>query len=414
MRYLEKLLNGAPVEWKPLGEVCHSIRTGLNPRRFFKLNPPNGENYYITIRELNNGYIQPTPQTDKINDEGLALCQNRSKLEVGDLIFSGTGTIGKMAVVTKQPSNWNIKEGLYAIKPIKEKVSARYLYHLLYTSAMRDQMSQLAAGGTVQSISMTKLGDLLIPIPPLSVQKEIVRILDRFTEFEAELETELKTELEGRRKQYAYYRDLLLTFGPEVERRPLGDVTEIVRGNGLQKKDLIATGIPAIHYGQIYTYYGSWTNSTISFVDPKKAEKLRKVYYGDIIITNTSENLEDVGKALAYLCNATGVTGGHASIIRASNYFLPKFLVYYTQAADFQSLKRKYTKGTKVIDLSAKDLAKIEIPIPPLAEQERIVEILDRFETLAHSISEGLPHEIELRQKQYAYYRDRLLDFPHP
>ena len=149
----------------------------------------------------------------------------------------------------------------------------------------------------------------------------------------------------------------------------LGEVGFFIRGNGLQKKDLITNGIPAIHYGQIYTYYGISAEQTISFVSPETAKGLRKVDYGDVIITNTSENIDDVGKAVAYCVKEQGVTGGHATIFKPSEKIIGKYLVYYTQTTAFSNQKRKYAKGTKVIDVSANDLAKIIIPLPPLEEQ---------------------------------------------
>ena len=191
----------------------------------------------------------------------------------------------------------------------------------------------------------------------------------------------------------------------------MSELGVFIRGNGLPKSDFTEIGVPAIHYGQIYTHYGTHTTETISFVSKETAKKLRKVNYGDVVITNTSENLEDVGKALVYLGKEQAVTGGHATIFKPSENLNAKFFAYFTQTEGFAKQKRKLAKGTKVIDISAKDMAKIKIPIPPLAEQERIVAILDKFDTLTSSITEGLPREIELRQKQYEYYRDQLLMF---
>lgn len=184
-----------------------------------------------------------------------------------------------------------------------------------------------------------------------------------------------------------------------------------MRGSGLQKKDLRSSGIPAIHYGQIYTYYKASVEKTLSYVTEEVASKLRKVDYGDVIITNTSENIDDVCKALLYLVEEQGVIGGHACTFKPSNQLLGKYLVYYTMADEFYQQKRKLAKGTKVIDVSATDLAKVVIPIPPLEEQERIVRLLDEFDTLTSSLTEGLPREIELRRQQYTYYRDQLLSF---
>ncbi|WP_127212913.1 restriction endonuclease subunit S [Neisseria meningitidis] len=192
-----------------------------------------------------------------------------------------------------------------------------------------------------------------------------------------------------------------------VEWKPLGEVGLLVRGNGLQKKDFTESGVPAIHYGQIYTYYGNQTDKTLSFVSPELAEKLKKVDKGDVVITNTSENIEDVGKALLYLGEEQAVTGGHATIFKPSKEIVGKFFVYFTQTEIFDKAKRKFAKGTKVIDVSATDMAKIQIPIPPLETQQKIVKILDKFTELEAT----LEAELALRKRQYRYYRDFLLDF---
>ncbi len=196
-----------------------------------------------------------------------------------------------------------------------------------------------------------------------------------------------------------------------VEWKPLGEVGLLVRGNGLQKKDFTESGVPAIHYGQIYTYYGNQTDKTLSFVSPELAEKLKKVDKGDVVITNTSENIEDVGKALLYLGEEQAVTGGHATIFKPSKEIVGKFFVYFTQTEIFDKAKRKFAKGTKVIDVSATDMAKIQIPIPPLETQKKIVKILDKFTELEATLEATLEAELALRKRQYRYYRDFLLDF---
>ena len=196
-----------------------------------------------------------------------------------------------------------------------------------------------------------------------------------------------------------------------VEWKPLGEVGLLVRGNGLQKKDFTESGVPAIHYGQIYTYYGNQTDKTLSFVSPELAEKLKKVDKGDVVITNTSENIEDVGKALLYLGEEQAVTGGHATIFKPSKEIVGKFFVYFTQTEIFDKAKRKFAKGTKVIDVSATDMAKIQIPIPSLETQQKIVKILDKFTELEATPEATLEAELVLRKRQYQYYRDFLLDF---
>ncbi len=205
-----------------------------------------------------------------------------------------------------------------------------------------------------------------------------------------------------------------LLDGVEMEWKPLGEISKLIRGNGLQKKDFTETGVPAIHYGQIYTYYGLSTIQTKSFVSPELAETLKKVDTGDIVITNTSENLQDVGKAVVYLGKSQAVTGGHATIIKPGELLLGKYFAHFTQTEDFASQKRKYAKGTKVVDVSATDMSKILIPIPcpnnpkkSFEIQKEIVRILDKFTELTTELAT----ELAARKKQYSYYRETLLSF---
>ncbi|WIG76967.1 restriction endonuclease subunit S [Photobacterium damselae] len=204
----------------------------------------------------------------------------------------------------------------------------------------------------------------------------------------------------------------------EVEWRPIGELGELVRGNGLPKSDFTESGVPAIHYGQIYTYYGLSTKSTISFVSTETAAKLKKVNTGDIIITNTSENFEDVGKSLVYLGKEQAVTGGHATIFKPNSMVLSKYFAYFTQTVEFCSSKRKFAKGIKVVDVSATDLSKILIPIPcpknpekSLEIQAEIVRVLDSFSEKTKALTSELQTELNLRKKQYDHYRDQLFSF---
>ena len=385
--YLERLLDGEEVEWKTLGEVCDILR---------------GKR--VTKKEL--------------SDEGEYAVFQNSMIPLG--YYHRCNVSGDTTFVICAGSAGEIgysKEDFWAADDVyyfacSDCLISKYVYYFLYTKQL--QILQQVRKAIIPRLSKKTLENLPIPVPPLRVQARIVEILDKFTQLEAELEA----ELEARRKQYAYYRDQLLNFSQcpplnvNTEWKTLGEVAELIRGNGLSKKDFSEFGVPAIHYGQIYTYYGNETEETLSFVSPETAKKLQKVYPGNIVITNTSENIEDVCKSVLYSGNVEAVTGGHATIIRPKDYILPKYLVYYTLTLDFFTQKKRLAKGAKVIDVSAKDLAKIVIPFPSLSEQRRIVDILDRFDTLTNSISEGLPKEIALRRKQYEYYRDALLNFP--
>lgn len=190
----------------------------------------------------------------------------------------------------------------------------------------------------------------------------------------------------------------------------LGEVGVFTRGTSFQKKHFTKDGIGCIHYGQIYTLYNLSAHRTLSFLSTDFAASARKAQKGDLIIATTSENDEDVCKAIAWLGEEDVVVSNDACFYH--HELNPKYVAYFFQSDEFQRQKRNYITGTKVRRVNANDLAKILIPIPPLAEQERIVAILDKFDTLINSMAEGLPREMELRRKQYAYYREQLLNFP--
>lgn len=193
-----------------------------------------------------------------------------------------------------------------------------------------------------------------------------------------------------------------------VEYKPLGEIGAITRGKYLQKKDFQNEGVSCIHYGQLYTFYKLYAEKTISFVSEEVAEKSQYAYTNDIIITLTSENVEDVCRAIAWIGKEKVAVSGHAAIITHKEN--AKYLAYYFQSDQFFKDKRKFARGAKVVEMKPEELAKICIPIPPIEIQEKIVSILDNFTNL---ISE-LESELEARKKQYEYYRNTLLNFTPP
>lgn len=200
--------------------------------------------------------------------------------------------------------------------------------------------------------------------------------------------------------------DLIAEYCPDgVKHQTLGEIGEFIRGNGIQKRDFQDSGFGCIHYGQIYTYYGLFADHTKSFIDPNLAEKRKKAYKGDLVIATTSENEEDVCKACAWLGEEPIAISGDAYIFR--HHQNPKYISYCFQSELFQSQKKKYITGTKVLRVNGDAMAKIHVPVPPLPVQEEIVRILDSFS----SLEAELEAELEARRKQYAYYRNELLTF---
>ena len=258
-------------------------------------------------------------------------------------------------------------------------------------------------GAGIQHPSMFKVLNMSVPIPSLEEQKRIVGILDTFTD---SIEN-LKQQIAQRRKQFEFYRDQLLDLegksNEDIKR--FGDYCTMIKGNGVQKTDFVDNGLGCIHYGQIYTHYGPFTYTTNKFVSKEVFEKARKASKGDIIMTDTSENVEDICKSVAYLGEDDIAVSNHALIIKHEQN--PKFLSYSTQTNSFFKQKQKCAYGVKVTGIKPDHLAKFRMFLPPLSEQQRIVSILDTFEA---SIS-NLEAQLEQRQKQYEYYRNQLLTF---
>ena len=283
--------------------------------------------------------------------------------------------------------------------------------------------TEASSASSLPQISIKSTENFRIPVPPLAVQAKIVQILDKFTE----LAKELAKEKQARRAQYEYYRDWLLdlahpegkqgkvwdllrTLCPDgVEWKTLGDIASISRGGSLQRKDFRPSGVPCIHYSQIYTDYNLATDHTISFIDEACAARQKFANKNDLIMAITSIVARNICKCIAWLGQEKVAVSGDAVIIRHNQN--PKYLAYYFSSVWFFKQKTSLAYGAGVMHVSASALSKVRIPVPPLAVQAEIVRILDQFSTLAEDITAGLPAEIAARQTQYEYYRNQLLSF---
>lgn len=187
-----------------------------------------------------------------------------------------------------------------------------------------------------------------------------------------------------------------------VVHKALGEIGTFIRGGTFQRKDLLESGKPGIHYGQIHTVYSISTSKTVSFLNSATYEKARKAQPGSLVIATTSEDDEAVGKAAAWLGDTPVAVSGDAVIFEHDQD--PKFVSYWFNTEEFHRQKLRYLTGTKVRRISPSNLAKMVFPVPPIEVQREIVRILDLFTELEA--------ELEARRKQYEYYRDQLLTFP--
>lgn len=298
----------------------------------------------------------------------------------------------------------------------ENKITVKYLYYFLQnnTQHFRDSASGM---GSLPQISLHVTEDFKILVPPIEIQVEIVKILDEYSTSVTALQQGLEKELTARKKQYEYYRDLLLDFGvhggggtSEREWRTLGEIATIVRGASPRPiKNFVTDDKNGVHWIKIGDVLpdSKYITATQERITPDGAAKSRFVHKGDFILSNS------MSFGRPYILQIDGcIHDGWLSISDFEDYVSSDYLYHILTSGQIQQeMKKRASFGGAVQNLNSDIVKAIEIPIPKKSEQDRIVSILDRFDKLCNDISEGLPAEIEARRKQYEYYRDRLLSF---
>ncbi len=377
LNFMEKLLDGVEVEWKTLDEVSKKISSGGTPRTGV-LEYYDGDIPWLRTQEVNFGEIFDTEI--KITESGLKNSSAKLIPQNCVIVAMYGATVGKIGI-NKIPLTTN--QACANIELNNNIVNYRYVFH--YLSSKYEHIKSLGSGSQT-NINSQIIKKYPIPIPPLNIQSEIVRILDNFTE--------LTTELTTRKKQYSYYRDKLLTFEDgEVEFKTLGKLAE----NLDSKRKPITSGLRDA--GEI-PYYGA--SGIVDYVKDY-------IFDGDfLLVSEDGANLLARNTPIAFSISGKSWVNNHAHVLKFDTYAERRFVEIYLNSIDLTP----YISGAAQPKLNQQNLNNIKIPNPSLLEKERIVNILDKFDTLTNSISEGLPKEIELRTKQYEYYRDLLLTFP--
>ncbi|WP_298739150.1 restriction endonuclease subunit S [uncultured Psychrobacter sp.] len=373
LSYMEKLLDGVEVEWTPIGDVT-LIKTG---QAVSKQSISSNPGQYPVI----NSGRDPLGFIDKWN----------TKNDPIGITTRGAG----VGSITWQEGKYFRGNLNYSVT-IKDsaKLDVRYLYHLL--CQIQPAIHSLCTFDGIPALNAGRLKSLEIPIPPLNIQAEIVRILDTFTELTAEL----IAELTARQQQYEYYRDQLLTFNDnEIELKTLNEVCSSISAGGDLPESFVK--------GQ--------TNPTDEFPYPIYANATGdKGLYGFTDEYKVKSDAVTIAARGAKVGYHTIREGKFTPIVRLIT-LVPNKSIILTRYLNY-ILDMTPIAGTKggIPQLTVPTVKKISIPVPSLAQQERIVSILDKFDALTTSLTEGLPREIELRQQQYEYYRDLLLSFPKP
>ena len=297
----------------------------------------------------------------------------------------------------------------FSIKGANE-VSTKYLYYCL--TNLQDKIYATKKGGGVPHVHISSIDKFLIPIPPPLVQEEIVKILDRFAEYAAELQA----ELQARQEQYEYYRDKLLTFN-EIKKRDqrviwikMSEIGTFIRGKRFVRTDIVNDGVPCIHYGDMYTYYGLYATKSKGMLRNELAPKMRYAQKNDVVIVAAGENKEDIGIGMAWLGDEPAAVHDACFIFKSDLY--PQYVSHYLRTNYYHKQIVKHVSEGKICSISAKGLGSAIIPIPSYEEQVRIATLLNKFDELVSDLVQGLPAEIKAVQEQYEYYRNKLLSFP--
>lgn len=318
------------------------------------------------------------------------------------IVIPGEGGIGEIFHYVK--GKYALHQRAYRISLINEQILTKFIYYYMM-SYFKSFINKLAVSATVSSIRKPMIEKFPVPILPLSVQEEIVKILDKFTQLEAELEA----ELEARTRQYEFYRNELLAFsGKDVEWKSLSEACDYVdyRGKTPRKK---SDGIFLITAKNIKRGYIDYQTSKeyISLEDYELVMRRGVPQLGDILITT-----EAPCGNVAQINNENIALAQRVIKYRSKNNKLSNnFLKHYLLGKEFQIRLYREATGSTVKGIKGSKLHKIKVPIPSIEEQERIVKILDHFDALVNDISVGLPAEIKARREQYEYYREKLLTF---
>lgn len=391
------------VEYKLFGDVA-SICRGASPRpiKQFVTEDAEGVNW-IKIGDTKVGSKYITETAEKITEAG---AKKSRYVHIGDFIMSNSMSFGRPYICQIEGC---IHDGWLAISEFHDSFNSDFLYYLLCSTMVQKIMEKKASnGGAVSNLNADIVRALELPVPPLPVQEEIVRILDEYTDLEAELEAKLSEEVELKQKQYMFYMDKLLTFGDTVEWKRLSDCCKNI-GDGLH-------GTPV--YDLISNYYfinGNNLKNKKIVIDEKTKRVNEESFIKYMLKLDSSTLLMSINGTIGNLAMYHGenvILGKSVAYMSVLDSVLRRDFLYYLLQTTYtkQSLFQNVTGGT-IKNLGLAVIRNFQIPVPSITEQERIVKILDKYDTYTRGMISTLNTELESRKKQYAYYRDQLLTF---
>ena len=394
--FLEKLLDGAEVEWKTLDEIFH-LRNGYTPSKGVKEYWENGSIPWFRMEDIReNGRVLNTA-LQKVSESAV---KGGKLFPANSIIIATSATIGEHALITI-PFLANQRFTVLSLKPeYIDKFNIYFLYHYCFT--LDDWCQKNTTMSSFASVDMNGFRKFLIPIPPLPVQTEIVKILDALTA----LTSELTSELILRQKQYEYYREKLLSFDSLEQLNSGGAKKKLIDVAIYAKVRILADKLDKENYVGVENLLQNKLGKTSSNYVPTDGAFIEYLP-NDILIGNIRPYLRKI-----WLSDRKGGTNGDVLVIRLTDEnILPRYLYHILANEHFFEYNIKYSKGAKMPRGDKSAILQYEFDVPPLEQQQRIVSILDKFETLTNSITDGLPLAIEQSQKRYEYYRELLLNF---
>lgn len=413
MSVLEELVNQyCPdgVEYKRFDEVC-TLHARIGWQRLTKTEHQKTGNYMlITGTDFTASHEVNYDSCVYVSKERYEQ-DKKLQLKNGDILVTKDGTLGKIAQVNGLPMPATLNGGVFVVRPVDDRLNSRFILQYLLSNHFMNVVHSRKTGSTISHLTQGLFSQIEIPVPPLPVQEEIVRILDGLSGLEHELENGLEHELVLRKKQYVFYRENILLSAKDIEWIPIGELGDIIRGKRFVHKDDTAEGVPAIHYGELYTYYGIAADKTKTHIRPELQSKMRYAHTGDVVIVGAGENKTDIGVGVAWMGDED-IAIHDACFILTNHNQNPKYISYCLRTEDYHKKLFPFVSEGKICSFLKDGLAQVSIPIPKdRKEQDRIVELLDTFDSLTTAFSDALPTEINRRRQQYEFYRDKLLSF---
>ena len=394
------------VEYKTLSEVFDT-RNGYTPSKKEKNFWENGTIPWFRMEDIreNGGILDKA--TQYVSQEAV----KGSPFPANSIIVATSATIGEHALITV-PSIANQRFTYLMIKEqYKDDYDPKFLYY--YCFKLDEYCKECLNQGNFASVDMKKFAKFQFPRLPIEIQREIVRVLDDYTENIVELQNQLTAEITARKMQYSYYRDNLLSFNMPVSKKKIGEITRVFSAARVHKNEWTQEGVPFYRSSDVISKFNGVENSRgkayISFDLYKRlSAKSGKIMKDDILITGGGT----IG--IPYVVPSDEpiyVKDADLLCIQKSKEFNSRFFYYFFLSTEFRKYLENITHNATIAHYTISQIENTPVPLPPLDVQNRIVNVLDNFEKICSDLNIGLPAEIEARQKQYEYYRDKLLTF---